>query len=247
MVGGHKGSLVFFTIIKYMRTRDDIFTEVLVRNNLTTTDTFITDAYLKGWFRDAHIWASSYHKWPMTQGRVSTTFAATEEWTFEGYKADSFRIVQIGGKRLTKLNFEDYQTFREEAPASTDRVFTDFGKLVFINPRVDLTGTLTAWGQYQPYVDVTDETGLTIFTNWDDEGNEGIVEKMSSYLKRRLGNIQAAELHDQRAVAKLEEVWKRIMAEQFKYQTHPDSGGMFKRFDVINGAASDEIINSDQF
>lgn len=230
-----------------MRTRDDLFTELLVRNNLTTTDTFITDTYLKNWFRDAHVWASSFHKWPMTEGRVSTTFTATEEWQFEGFKADSIRIMQIGGKRLTKLNFEDYQTFREEESTADDRVFTDFGKLVFINPYVGLTGTLTAWGQYQPYVDVTDETGVTIFTNFDDEGNEGILEKMNSYLKRRLGNLQAAELHDQRAVAKLEEVWGRIQKEQFKYQTHPDSGGMFKRFDVLQGAATDEIMHRDQF
>lgn len=230
-----------------MRTRDDIFTEILVRNNLTTTDTFITDAYLKSWFRDAHVWASSYHKWPMTEGRVSTTFTTTEEWQFEGYKADSLRIVQIGGKRLTKLNFEDYQTFREEESSANDRVFTDFGKLVFINPAIDLSGTLTAWGQYQPYVDVTDETGVTIFTNFDDEGNEGILEKMSSYLKRRLGNTQSAELHDQRAVAKLDEVWKRVLEEQFKNQTHPASGGMFKRVNVLHGGLSDEIMHRDQF
>lgn len=230
-----------------MRTRDDIFNQLLVRNNLTTTDTFVTDATLKTWFTDAHIWSSSFHKWPMTEGRVSTTFTGSEEWALEGYKADSFRIMQIGGKRLTKLNFEDYQTFREEEPSANDRVFSSFGKLVYINPYVDLTGTLVAYGQYQPYVDVTDETGITIFTDWNDEGNEGVLEKMSSYLKRRLGNNEAAELHDQRAAAKLEEVWKRYQEEQFKKQTHPDSGGMFKRFDVIHGAQSDELIKRDQF
>ena len=230
-----------------MRTRDDIFTEVLVRNNITTADTFITDSTLKNWIRDAHIWASSFHKWPMTEGRASTTFTGSEEWFIEGYKADSFRIMQIGGERLTKLNFEDYQTFREVEPTADDRVYSSFGKLVFINPYVDLTGTLTVYGQYQPYIDVTDETGTTIFTDWNDEGNEAIVEKMSSYLKRRLNNVQAAELHDQRATAKLEEIWKRYLEEQYKKQTHPDSEGMFKRFDILHGAMTDELIKRDQF
>lgn len=230
-----------------MRTRDDLFTELLVRNNLTTTDTFITDTFLKNWFRDAHIWASSFHKWPMTEGRLSTTFTGSEEWAFEGYKSDSIRMIQIGGKRLTKLNFEDYQTFREEEITANDRVFTDFGRLVFINPNIGLTGTLTAWGQYQPMVDATNETGTTIFTDFDDEGNEGILEKMSSFLKRRLGNVEAAELHDQRAIAKLEEVWKRILEEQYKGQTHPDSGGMFKRINILAGDMSDEIIHRDRF
>jgi len=229
-----------------MRTRDNIFNEVLVRNNRTTTDGFITDANLKTWFNDANIWGASYKKWPFTEGRVSTTYTTVEEWNFEGYKADSFRILQVGGKRLKKLNFEDYQIFREEEASSNDRVYSDFGKLVFINPNIDASGTLTGWGQYQPIVDVTDETGLTVFSDWDAEGNEAIYEKMSSFLKRREHLTQEAELHDQRANTKLDEIWKRILDEQFKYQTHPTSGGMFERFDVLDGRPTDEI-KRDQF
>lgn len=230
-----------------MRTRDDLFTQVLVRNNITTTDTFITDETLKNWYRDAHIWAASFHKWPMTEGRVSTTFAATEEWLIEGYKADSLRMILIDGKRLTKLNFEDYQIFREEEPTGTDRVYSTFGKLVYINPYNGLTGTLVAYGQYQPYIDITDETGLTIFTDWNDEGNEGIFHKMTSYLKRRLSNETAAELHDQKAKDKLDEVWNHYMQEQNRKQTHPDSGGMFKRINILHGTSGDEITHRDQF
>src|SRR3990167_4083415 len=69
-------SSILFPLLKQteMKTRDDIFTEVLVRNNRTTTDGFITDTNLKAWYRDAHVWASAYHKWPFSEGRVSTTF-----------------------------------------------------------------------------------------------------------------------------------------------------------------------------
>lgn len=230
-----------------LKTRDDIFTEVLVRNNRTTTDSFITDTMLKSWYSNAHVWCAAFHKWPFTEGRVSTTFTTREEWSFEGYKADSFRILQIGGKRLQKLNFQDYQIFREENESSNDRYFSDFGRLVFINPSIDLSGTLTAWGQYQPYVDVTDETGITIFSGFDEEGNEAVVEKMSSYLKRREHLTQEAEVHDTRAVTKLEEVWKRTLDEQYAYQTAPERGGMFRRFDVLLGGQTDELISRDQF
>lgn len=222
-------------------------TEVLVRNNRTTTDAFITDTMLQDWARQAHVWATSLHKWPFTEGRVSTTFSATEEWTFEGYKADSFRILQIGGKRLKKLQFRDYQIFREEEPSSNERVFTDFGRTIFINPRIDLSGTLTAWGQYQPLLDPTDTTAETVFSSWNAEGNEAIVEKMSSFLQRRENNFDKAEIHDQRASAKLEEIWKAVLDEQYNYQTHPDSGGMFERFDILNGGISEEIFKRDQF
>jgi hypothetical protein len=230
-----------------LRTRDDIFTEVLVRNNRTTTDAFITDAHLKSWFFDAVIWASAYHKWPFTEGRMSTTWAGVEEINFEGFKSDSLRMLQVGGKRLNKLNFEDYQIFKEESPGSTERVFSDFGRVIFVNPSADVSGTMVAYTQYQPAIDVTDETGTTPFSNYDEEGNEAIVEKMSGYLKRREHLTDEAELHDGRAVLKLDEVYKRIQDEQYAYKTHPDRGGMFERIDVLDGKRSSDEIKRDQF
>lgn len=230
-----------------LNTTGDIMTEVLVRNNRSTVDSFVTDIMLFDWTRMAHKWAASYHKWPFTEGRTSTTFSATEEWNFEGYKADSFRIVQVGGKRLTKLDFANYQIFREEEPNSDERVFSDFGRLLFINPNIDLTGTLTAWGQYEPIIDPTDLDATTVFSGSNEEGNEAVVEKMSGYLKRREHMHDEAELHDSRAIAKLEEIWKRVLDEQYAYQTHPDSGGMFSRFNVLRGLREDELFKRDQW
>lgn len=229
-------------------TTSDLITEVLARNNRSTTDGFITDAMLNGWVGQAHLWAAAYHKWPFTEGRVSTTYtSAQEEWNFEGYKSDSFRIIQVGGKRLQKLNFEDYQIMREESPDANDRVYADFGRTVFINPNADVSGTLTAYGQYMAIVDATGaDQSVSVFSTYDEEGNEAILEKMTGYLKRREHLPQEAELHDQRAAAKLDEIWKRIQDEQYAYQTHPDRGGMFERFDVLDGRPSDEI-KRDQF
>lgn len=237
-----------------LNTVGDIMTEVLVRNNRTTTDGFISDTYLKAWVQDAHKWGAAAHKWPFTEGRVQTTYATgggsnSDEFYFEGYKADSFRIVQVGGKRLDKLNFADYQILREDAPGRDDRVFADFGRIMFINPTADLSGTLVAYGQYEPLLDPTDLSSTTLFSNYDEEGNEAMVEKMSGYLKRRLHLTDEAELHDKRANDKLEEIWKRIQDEQYAYQTTPVREGMFKRFDVLRGQGIDnsELNNINQF
>jgi hypothetical protein len=230
-----------------LKTRDDIFTEVLVRNNRSTTDSFITDIMLKSWFFDSVIWASAYHKWPFTEGRLSTTWTGTEEINFEGLKADTLRMIQIGGKRLYKKNFEDYQIFREESPASTQRYFSDYMRTLFVNPYADVSGTLVAYAQYQPYVDVTDETGTTPFSGYDEDGNEAIVEKMSGYLKRREHLVDEAELHDKRAEAKLDIVWGKIQEEQYAYQNVPERGGMFERIDVLDGRRASDEIKRDQF
>ena len=236
-----------------MRTRDDIFTEVLVRNNRTTTDAFITDTMLKSWYTEAHVWACSLHKWPFTEGKASTTYttAITDDIGsaiipyFEGWKADSIRMMTIGGKRMTKLDFTSFQRFLERNTDNTDRIYSDYARQLYVNVNADVSGSLTAYGQYMPIIDVTDETGITIFSDYDEEGNEAIYEKMSSYLKRREHLIDEAELHDQRAVAKLEEIWKRIQDEQYNYQTRDQA--MFEDFDVLEGQSGSFQFKSNQF
>ena len=228
-------------------TLGDIQDEFLVRSNVSTSVAFVTDTIINDWTRIAALWAGATHKFPFTEGRVSTTFSATEEWSFEGYKADSFRLVQVGGKRLKKLDFRNYQIFREEEPNSDERVFSDFGRLVFINPNVDLAGTLTAWGQYTPVIDPTVKTDSTVFSGYDEEGNEAIVLEMLSYLKEREKKPRDAESLHLRAQAILDGIWQRVLDEQHAYQTHPDSGGMFERIDVLRGDYEEEILKRDQF
>jgi hypothetical protein len=224
----------------------DIITEVLVRNNRTTTDAFITDSMLQGWLGKAHIWATAQHKWPCTEGRVSTTWSGAEELTFEGYKMDSFKFIQIGGKVFQKMNFRNYQQMRNEQPGNTMRVFSDYGRTMFVNPIADASGTLVAYGQYQPVLDTTDLTAETVFSSWDAEANEALVEKISSFLKRREHKPDEADTHDKRAYDKLTEVAGRISEEQYEYQLkHGD--GIFKRIDVVRGGFRDDITSRDQF
>lgn len=230
-----------------LNTLGDIQDEFLIRGNISTSVAFITDAILNDWTRIAGLWAASTHKYPFTEGRVSTTFSATEEWSFEGYKADSFRLLQVGGKRLKKLDFKNYQIFREEEPDSDERVFSDFGRIVFINPNVDLSGTLTGWGQYTPMIDPTVKTDTTVFSDVAEEGNEAILLEMLAYLKDREKKPAESKGYYDRASLLLDGIWQRVLDEQFEYQTHPDSGGMFERFDVLRGRETDELTKRDQF
>ena len=230
-------------------TFGDIRTDVIRKLGIATTDANYTEAILDSWIKSGTRWATSFKKWPHTEGRVSTTYtSASEDWSFEGYKADSFRLVQIGGKRLEKLTFEDYQIFKEEDNTGTDRVFSDFGNLVFINPLVDLSGTLTAYGQYTPAdIDVTDLTATTVFSNRDEEANEAIVEETLSYAKVRDQKEQEAQVHHERAIAILNNLWTRLQDEQYGYKTHRTRGGMFRRLDVIDSGIEGDSLNRDQF
>lgn len=231
-----------------LTTFNDIRTEVINRLGIETTAAFYTDTLLNQWIRGANRWATSYKKWPHTEGRLSTTWAGSEELLFEGYKADSFRFMQIGGKRLQKLSFDDYQIFREQTPAAADRVFSDFGRLVYINPNVDLSGTLTAYGQYVPVdIDVTDLASETVFSGRDEEGNEAIVLEVISYAKTKKQLDKEALVYHKSATDLLDALWKKIQDEQFAYQTHRTRGGMFKRIDVLNNRTEDDGVRRDQF
>jgi hypothetical protein len=207
---------------------------------------------LEDWIREANDYTTTKHKWPLSEVRDQTTsWSGTEEVPYTdfniNFKADSIRIMRIGDKRLKKINHEDYLIYREDESSGTERVFADFGRILFINPNCGLSGTIAAFGQYTPTIDPTDSTATTIFSTFDQEGNEAIVEKMTSYLKRREHLPDEAELHDQRADAKIEGLWQKVQDEQFNYKSGPSSDGVFERFDVVEGALRDDLFKRDQF
>jgi len=231
------------------RTTGDIKDEVLVRLNVSTTAAgFYTDTILNDWLDQAHRIAAGFKKWSFVEGRSETTFASsTERYTYpENWKPDSIRILQLGGKRLRKLNYEDYENFKEDTPSSEARVFSDFGLEYYINPSVDSSGTIAVWGQYTPAAfDRTDIAVLTVFSDRDEDGNEAMIELMLSYAKMREKKFQESEAHRKRAIEKLDNIWERIKNEQFGY--HTKDREMYKRVDIVSGALREDILKRDQW
>lgn len=236
-----------------IKTYSEIRTDILDKGGINTTSAFYTQDMINNWIQQANRWATSYKKWVFTEGRVSTTYTTgtgenSDEWNFEGLKADSIRILKVGSDLFEKLNFEDYLIFRDEEPDSNDRVYSDFGRTVFINPNSDSSGTLTAYAQFAPVdIDVTDEESVTVFTNWEEEGNEAIVEKVLSFISNRERNKSEAQFHHDKAVQILESIKGVIDDEQYAYKTHSARGGMWKRINILGGALQDELFKRDQF
>jgi hypothetical protein len=230
-----------------LSTFADIQTDVVRKLGISTTNAYYTDAILNAWIQQAHRWATSYKKWPFTEGRVSTTYTGSEEYQFEGYKADTIRIITIGGQRYQKINWDDYLIMKETQPNASDRVFSDYGRLVVVNSGAGGSGTLTAYGQYTPAdIDVTDHTAPTVFSYGDEEGNEAIVEKVMEFAKARQLKPDDAIVHLQKAAAILEALWNKCQDEQYAYQTARQRGGMFERFDVVD-PGFDDTLNRNQF
>lgn len=202
---------------------------------VSTTLAYYTDTIINGFAKNAVIWASGYKKWSFTEGRVSTTWASTEENTYpEGWKHDSIRYLTLGGKRVQKLDFESYQRYREEYSSGTDRYFTDYNNTYFINPNIDLGGTTTLYGQYTPYVD--EETATTPFSNVSEDGNEAIVQRMMAFAMEKEKKTQEAIAYYSKGKEILDSLYKQIQDEQFGYQSR--DRGMFTDINLITGSNS---------
>lgn len=233
-------------------TVGEIKNEALQRHGVTTTAAFYTDTIMDDFIKSAHRVATAFKKWPFTEGRIQTTFTSgsgtdSDEYSFEGYKSDSFRIMTIGGEKHKKLNFEDYIIFRQATPDANDRVFTNYGRLVYINPNTDSTGTLVAYGQYIPVdPDTTDPDSTTVFSDTEAEGNEAIIELVLSYMNLRERKADKAKFHKETAMQILDGIEGLIEDEGFNYQTHKTRGGMWNRVDVVGGFYTDDF-KRDQF
>lgn len=226
----------------------DIKTEVIVRLGISTTEGYYYDAILSDWLEDAHRFATSYKRWPFTEGKVSTTYVSgTETYPYpEGWRTDSIRILKLGDKRVQKTNFEDYENYKEDNSGGSDRIFSDFSREYYINPNIDLSGTITVYGQYNPVIDVSVPATETVFSNYEEEGNEAIVLEMLSYAKQKERKIKESIEFHMRAKEVLDSVYIRTVKDEgFAYQTKNRS--LFKRFDVIEGVEQDELYRRDRF
>ena len=229
----------------------DLKSQILVRTGKSTTSGWVTDTYLNNFLTQAHRWAAGYKPWPFTEGRTSTTYAGgsgsgSDEYTFEGYKANSFRIMTVGNERLRKLNFDDYLILKDKSPAATDKVFSDFANVIYINQNAGLGGTLVAYGQYVPKTfDKTSSDENTVFTDIAEDGNEAIIAEAIGYVYNRDGKIVQSKEQHLLAKTLLEELWQRVLDEKHAYHTHEDRGGMYKRIDVLDGSYRD--LTEDQF
>lgn len=237
-----------------MRTLADLKYAFLVRNGMDTTAAYYTDTILNKMADDAHQWAAGLYKWPVTEGRVSTTMASlyTDEDGYlvgvypEGWKPDTIRQLRIGGKKADKKNFAQFQDFLENNPQSNKRIFSDFGLRYYVNPNIDLSGTVTVWGQYAPASLGGDDTAVTVFSDFNQDANEAIVEKMLEFGMQKEKKTPEAKIFETASLNRLAAIWKHITDEQFAYQT-TEGEGMFKRINVERGAIRDDLFKRDQF
>lgn len=234
-------------------TVDDLANEFLIRLYGSTAVAYYTDAIINAWINDATRFAASYKKWPFTEVKdTSLTFSAgTETYPYPAQiKTDSIRFLTVGTSpayNLQKIDFQSYLKFRElQTNSDSARVFSDWIRVLYINPNLDVAGTITLYGQSNPTaLDTTNRSAQTVFSGGEEEGNEAIVDLMISYAKMRERKIGESQFYMGLATNILESIWKKILDEQYAYQEK--NRGMFTRTNILRGATQEEIFKRDQF
>lgn len=138
------------------------------RLSISSSNTFWTSSQLVSWLNQAMIYCCGYKKWPFTEDiDISlTTIASKEDYNYPlKFKSDSIRILTIDGKMYEKIRYDDYLRYKEDDPTGTDRVFSDYKRVIYINPDAFSAGkTITIYGQVTPISLTSGKTGVATAT-----------------------------------------------------------------------------------
>ncbi len=220
-------------------------------SDIASNDLF-TDTDLGEFIKLGVIKAWDYKPWDFAEGsKTATTVSDMLSSGYADYPNDiqsgSLYLLKIDGKEYKKLLFQDYLKFLEENPNSTERVWSEQKRFVFINPNAYSAGqVMDQYGKLMPPI-LSQTTDLLPFSpdsdNYEHSGNEAIVllaysEALASDKKK---NPQQAEIERGKAYQLLDLIWKPF--EDARSYLQSKNRPMFETQDYFGNNTSSPIGN----
>lgn len=220
-----------------MQTRSDIETELQARLMVANNSTLVSSSRITQLVKDANLWAGTLHFWPsLYRSRYFSSKPSLQSgspilplaYDYYDYPSDfltgSINRLYFNGKKYDKKAFQDFLDYVDESqqaslpPDPSKLYFAEFGRQFFVWPGVSIAGNNDGlvWGNVQP-PDLANSTDLTIFSQWNDSGNEAILKKALSVEMERLDAGFANE-QKQEAIQLLELIWAKVTTENQKNQ-----------------------------
>ncbi len=218
-----------------------------IANNDLFTDTDLGELIKLGLIK-----AWDYKPWDFTEG--SKTATTVSDMLTSGYadypndfQSGSIYLLRINGEEYKKILFQDYLKFQEDYVNSSERVWSEQKRFVFINPNSYSAGqVLDMYGKLMPPI-LTLSTDLLPFSpdsdNYEHSGNEAIVllaysEALASEKKK---NPQQAEIERGKAYQLLDLIWKPF--EDSRSYLQSKNRPMFDTHDYF-GHSNSKSVNS---
>ncbi len=209
-----------------MITVIDMTTEISARLMIANNSTQFSAARILKTVQDAYLWAGSLFFWPsLSRSRIFSTTPNTQSLNYDYYDypvdflTNSVSRLYIANKKYEKKSFQSFLDYVDQSidgstpPDANKRYFAEFGRQFFVWPKASSAGTNDGlvWGNIQPLM-ISNPTDQTIFSLWDDSGNEAIIKKAMSVLMERVDSGFAGE-QKQEAVQLLTLIWTKIVTE----------------------------------
>ena len=196
-----------------MRTRLDIKTKLQPKLMAVGTSTYFTPTRIEDQIDDSYLTVAAARQWPdIKKGFVTHTEAGEDYYDYpDNCQTESvFKISVDGDSSYEKWDFEDFMKFVEDNPTSTDKIFSEYGRQIFIFPTPTTTGSanLILWGVIQAAL-LTDDGDVTMFTDWADVLNEAIEQDAYGNLIQNIDPNKSlnAITNSERIITK---EWKKI-------------------------------------
>ena len=196
-----------------MRTRLDIKTKLQPKLMAVGTSTYFTPTRIEDQIDDSYLTVAAARQWPdIKKGFVTHTEAGEDYYDYpDNCQTESvFKISVDGDSSYEKWDFEDFMKFVEDNPTSTDKIFSEYGRQIFIFPTPTTTGSanLILWGVIQATA-LTGDGDVTMFTDWADVLNEAIEQDAYGNLIQNIDPNKSlnAITNSERIITK---EWKKI-------------------------------------
>src|SRR6266496_503765 len=220
-----------------LSTRAEIETETVARAMIANNSLAMPASRITEVTKQSNNWSGTLHFWPIPSrsryfsskpNAQSSTPILPLAYDYYDYPTDfltgSVSRLYFSGLKYEKKAFQDFLDYVDESrtndspPDPTKRYFAEYGRQFFVWPTVTVAGTNDGlvWGNIQP-PDLTNSTDKTIFSQWDDAGNEAIVKKNLSVLFERLDSGFAA-VQKTEATQLLQVIWNKVIATNQKAQ-----------------------------
>lgn len=220
-----------------MQTRADIENELVARLMIANNSTLVSATRITQLVKDANQWAGCLFFWPsLFRSRYFSSKPSLQsgspilplKYDYYDYPSDfltgSIARLYFNGLKYDKKNFQDFLDYVDESqqaslPADPNKkYFSEYGRQFFVWPGVTIAGNNDGlvWGNIQP-PDLTNPTDKTIFSLWDDAGNEAILKKALSVEMERLDS-GFAMVQKQEAIQLLKVIWQKVTVENQKNQ-----------------------------
>jgi hypothetical protein len=177
-----------------MDTREDLEQELLSQLMAADNSSIYPAARLTQLIKNAYKWATNLFIWnDLVRAKCTGTIAGNDYYDYPAeFRSDTIIRVEIDGEPYDQINFEDFLQFRKDEPNSTEKLFANFGRQLFIFPTPTVTGdgNMDLWGAIQAD-DLVNSSTVSIFSGNKDSANESVVRKAFSVAVKRTDSALA--------------------------------------------------------